>query len=302
MHTDALALELEQMRRRAMSPATRALELEQAILRVEGARLELRAASTKSAEEQAKFHLKMAAGHLSKLTKLHPGLPTWTPPKIKAKKKPKKHPALVPLNPSKSHLVYQNNQRSELRGKSERRFVDEFRPGQEVRGNGGRRRLEVRNITGGSGTLVKVEGEPIKYRSPYKVADRMGEFQETMLPGVAAHLLGSCDCRFLFGHSGMALARTTSGTLKLTDTPTALRFSVTVDTRQKLANDLVIAIERGDISQMSVGFVVDEGGDSWSDDYSQRQVSRFRSLEDISAVTFAASPLTSISLAGAGAH
>ncbi len=141
-------------------------------------------------------------------------------------------------------------------------------------------------------------GEPVIYRQPYVVADRHGEFTETMLPGVAAHLLHSADCRFLVNHSGLPLARSSAGTLTLTDSPTALRFSATVDTRMRSAKDLVIAIERGDVSQMSVGFVVEQ--DNWNSDMTKREVSRFSSLEDVSAVTYPASPSTSIAVASAG--
>ncbi len=64
-----------------------------------------------------------------------------------------------------------------------------------------------------------------------------------------------------------------------------------------MANDLAIAIERGDISQMSVGFVVEI--DAWDADHTTRQVSRLRSFEDVSAVSYPASPSTSITVAGA---
>ena len=285
-----LSVDLEQLRDRRMPASTLELELELAILRVEGAQREVRAAS-KDDEKQAKFHLNMAVGHLSKLTKLHPGLPTWTPPK---KKKPKKKGDLVPPA-HENQLVYM---RSEYRGQGERRFVADFRPGQETRGYSAQRRLEVRNITGGKGTLVEVEGAPIVYGVPYFVRDAFGEFEETMQRGVASHLIDTADCRFLFGHDGLPLARTKSGTMKLADTASALRFTATVDTRQQLANDLVIAIELGHVSSMSVGMVVAQ--DVWSPDYTKREVSRLDALLDVSAVTYPASPTTSIALAGVG--
>lgn len=288
-----LQLDLAQLRDRPMPATTRALELERAILRVERARREVRAAVTKSDEELAQFHLKLAAGHLAKVTALHPGVKTWKP---KKKRKPKKVQGLTPP----THEDQKVFMRSEYRGRGERRFVSDFRPGQEIRGHSAHRRLEVRDIKGGSGTLVNVEGEPIQYRSPYTVVDRFGEFQETMLPGVASHLLASADCRFLINHTGLPLARSSAGNLKLSDTPTSLRFTATVDTRSRQANDLIVAIERADVTSMSVGFVVAEGGDRWSSDYTQREVSRFRSLEDVSAVTYPASPSTTISLAGMG--
>jgi HK97 family phage prohead protease len=150
------------------------------------------------------------------------------------------------------------------------------------------------------GTTVEITGSPIVYNSPYVVRDLFGEFEETMMPGVcsAALVNAETDCRFLFDHSSMPMARTRSKTLTLKDTPTALRFTALVDTRQRIANDLVIALERGDVSQMSCGFIV--ARDSWNDDMTKRSIHSFRELLDVSAVTYPASPTTSISLAGAG--
>jgi HK97 family phage prohead protease len=134
---------------------------------------------------------------------------------------------------------------------------------------------------------------------PYDVQDGLGTFTETMHAGAASGVLArNPDTRFLFNHDGMPRARTTSGTLKLTDTATALRFSATLDTRMSPAQNLLVALERGDVSQMSVGFVVAD--DSWSDDWSERSIHRFEELLDVSAVTYPASPTTSISLVGSG--
>ncbi len=115
-----------------------------------------------------------------------------------------------------------------------------------------------------------------------------------MLPGVASEVLAKpdLDCSFLCNHSGIALARTTTGSLKLWDTSDALCFSATLDTRSRTANDVAIAIERGDLSQCSIGFVVAD--DSWSDDWSTRSVSKLHSLQDVSCVSYPASPTTSV--------
>ena len=291
-----LSIDLATLRERPMPSSTRALQLEAAIVRVERAQHDVRSAVSEADEDLARTHLALAAGHLAKVTKLHPGLPTWKPPKLKsAKKKPKKHPPPTPPEPVDTHLVYQ---RSEYRGHDERRFVGDLRRGQETRQYGARRPLEVRNLTGGKGTLVEVEGAPIVYGVPYFVRDAFGEFTEAMQRGVAAHLIDTADCRFLFGHDGLPLARTKSGTMKLADTASALRFTATLDRRQQLANDLVIAIERGDVSSMSIGMVVAE--DQWSDDMTRRTISRIDSLLDVSAVVYPASPSTSIALAAAG--
>jgi HK97 family phage prohead protease len=156
--------------------------------------------------------------------------------------------------------------------------------------------LEVRTGEDGTGDTVTVTGTPIVYNAPYVVVDMFGEFEERMSPGVArSSMNNSDDVRFLFDHEGLPLARTASGTLKLSDTNNALQFRATLDLRQQLSNDLMIAIERGDISQMSCGFSV--ASDDWSEDFSQRTVNQFRKMYDVSAVTYPASPTTSIEIA-----
>lgn len=105
--------------------------------------------------------------------------------------------------------------------------------------------------------VVTITGQPIVYSTPYTVRDSMGEFQETMIPGCVTDVLAKgVDCRLLINHSGMPLARTTSHTLRLKDTPTALTMSADIDVRSQQGNDLLVAIERGDVSQMSVGMIV----------------------------------------------
>lgn len=154
-------------------------------------------------------------------------------------------------------------------------------------------RLEVREADQ-SGDLVTITGTPIVYDTWYSVTDMLGEFQERMAAGVATDVINT-DVRFLFNHGGMPLARTTAGTLTIEDTPEGLRCSPTVDLRQQVANDLVIAIERGDVNQMSVGFVCDR--DQWNDARDERTVTHFKAMPDLSAVTYPASPSTSIEVA-----
>ena len=155
--------------------------------------------------------------------------------------------------------------------------------------------LEVRGADK-AGNHVDIIGTALVYNVPYSVVDRKGEFQERMLPGVAKDVLKG-DTRFLINHDGMPLARTASGTLRLEDTSTALRCIPTLDLRQQHASDLVIAVERGDISQMSVGFVVGPGGDAWNHARDERSVKRFKTMPDVSAVTYPCSTSTSLEVA-----
>lgn len=142
---------------------------------------------------------------------------------------------------------------------------------------------------------IVITGAPIVYERDYQVTDMLGQFTERMAPGVAKDVLPKADVRFLFNHDGLPLARTASGTMALQDTDSELRFTASLDARQQLANDLAIAIQRGDVSQMSCGFIVAE--DRWSEDWEDRTITRFDDLLDVSAVTYPASPTTSIEVA-----
>jgi HK97 family phage prohead protease len=143
-----------------------------------------------------------------------------------------------------------------------------------------------------------VTGAPIKYDVGYRVFDLFGEFEERMRPGCVSELLArGVDCRLLLNHEGLAMARTTAGTLRLWDTPVEMRMEATLDARQQLANDFAIAVQRGDMTEMSVGMFV--GRDLWGeeDGIETRDVLRLDNLLDVSGVTYAASPTTNIEIA-----
>jgi HK97 family phage prohead protease len=156
--------------------------------------------------------------------------------------------------------------------------------------------LEVR--AQGDSDEITITGKPIMYETPYTVRDAFGEFEERMMPGCASDLLErGTDCRFLLNHDGLPMARTTAGTLRLWDTPEALNFEAKLDARQQLASDFAIAVERGDITQMSVGMIV--GRDEWgvAEGRETRDVHALDDLLDVSGVTYPASPTTSIEIA-----
>ncbi len=150
-----------------------------------------------------------------------------------------------------------------------------------------------------SGTDLVVSGSPVVYSTPYQVFDGLGTtgfFTETIMPGAFTAALKGCDCKFLYDHKGLVLARTTSGTLTLVDTAQALTCSARLDSRQDVAWALAVALSRGDVSEMSVGMIVDPTGDTWSNDFSRRTITKIREILDVSAVGRPASPTTEISL------
>lgn len=105
------------------------------------------------------------------------------------------------------------------------------------------------------------------------------------------------DVRLLIDHEGQPLARTKSGTLRLYSDGTGLRAEADLDPTDPDVQRLMPKMRRGDLDQMSFAFRVPAGGDSWSDDYSERTL-REINLQggDVSVVTYPANPATSVSL------
>ncbi|MEM9990628.1 MAG: HK97 family phage prohead protease, partial [Bacteroidota bacterium] len=91
-------------------------------------------------------------------------------------------------------------------------------------------------------------------------SQNLGGFREIIQDGAFDEVLQD-DVRALFNHKNdHVLARTKSGTLSLSVDSTGLRYSFEApDTT--LGNDLLEMIRRGDISQSSFGFTIDE--DKW---------------------------------------
>lgn len=106
---------------------------------------------------------------------------------------------------------------------------------------------------------------------------KRGAFSKTLNDGA--------DVRLLIDHEGVPLARTKSGTLKLTEDDRGLLVESELDPSNPDAARLISALRRGDISQMSFAFRTIK--DSWSDDRSMRELREVQ-LFDVSVVTFPA--------------
>lgn len=122
-------------------------------------------------------------------------------------------------------------------------------------------------------------------------SEDLGGFVEEIDRGAFAESLtkDDLDVRFLINHdSNLVLARSKNGTLELTEDDRGLRIYARV-APYSYAEDLKIAIERGDIDQMSFAFTVEE--DSWGSDEDGtplRRVQRVKDLFDVSVVTYPA--------------
>ncbi|WIM97833.1 HK97 family phage prohead protease [Actinoplanes oblitus] len=155
-------------------------------------------------------------------------------------------------------------------------------------------RAELRAGDSGSTTL---DGYASVTGSPYSVRDWLGEYDETIERGAFAKTLREKDdVRLLLNHDGLPLARTSSGTMTLEEDDQGLRVVAELDRRSSLVNDVAVAMERGDLTEMSFAFSATR--QEWNEDYTERFIREVK-LYDVSVVTYPANPATTVKLRAA---
>jgi len=121
-------------------------------------------------------------------------------------------------------------------------------------------------------------------------SEDLGGFRERIRPGAFSKALMSSDVRLLFNHSAdRGVLGRTPRTLTLAEDTKGLRFEGQLPDTQ-LARDLVVSINRKDITGNSFSFVVGEGGDEWNDKdgMTSRTITEVKELFDIGPVVFPA--------------
>jgi HK97 family phage prohead protease len=110
-----------------------------------------------------------------------------------------------------------------------------------------------------------------------------------------ATLAAKPDLHLLINHEGMPLARTKSGTLRLSTDSKGLLVEADLDRRDPDVQRLETKMERGDMDEMSFAFRVK--ADKWSDDDTERTLTEVSLHKgDVSVVNFGANPATSAQL------
>lgn len=120
------------------------------------------------------------------------------------------------------------------------------------------------------------------------LSQNLGGFREKIDPGAFDDVLND-DVRAVFNHDpNFILGRTEAGTLKISTDAKGLVYEVELpDTSQ--GRDLAVSIERGDITQSSFRFSVED--DAWTEDDDGRTVRTIKKvarLVDVSPVTYPA--------------
>lgn len=145
------------------------------------------------------------------------------------------------------------------------------------------------------GSEIRVEGYAAVFDSP---SLDLGGWYEVIQRGAFRKVLSAApDVRFMVNHGGLPYARTTNGSLTVTEDTRGLRFAANLADVSE-ARDLTTLLERGDVSQMSFAFRVAPDGVEWDVDDDKRErrtITEFMEFDEISAVTFPAYPDTTVS-------
>lgn len=159
--------------------------------------------------------------------------------------------------------------------------------------------IEMRAKPNGTPAGVNFEwdGYATVYNYEFEMWDQNGDpFGEKVAQGAARRSLANpnLDVPFLIGHNdaGIPLARTKSGTMKLSDDSAGVHTHVpAMDGRREEVRALASAVERGDLDEMSLAFVCLR--QAWDDGYEHRTILEMDLHRgDVCAVTHGANPAT----------
>lgn len=141
-------------------------------------------------------------------------------------------------------------------------------------------------------TLI-LEGRPLVYDQPTVIKEKFGSFTEVIRAG-ALDGADLSDTRLLYNHdlSRIPLARTPK-TMQLSVDQAGLRMvALLPDTEE--GRSVYTAVKRGDLSGMSMAFVVADGGSHYDPRTNTRTITKIKKILECSIVPFPAYPQTSV--------
>lgn len=161
-----------------------------------------------------------------------------------------------------------------------------------------RRYLSVTMRAAGDSDQPKVQGEAAVFDQETVIGSW---FREKVAPGAFKRVLSeNPDVVAALNHNwDKVLGRTTSGTLRLTETDRALLYEIDINTEDPEAVSIYQKIKRGDVTQSSFAFTV--RSEEWTnpergkETLPLRTITEVDQLFDVAPCTFGAYPQTSVS-------
>ncbi|MER7814077.1 HK97 family phage prohead protease [Streptomyces sp. NPDC096153] len=152
--------------------------------------------------------------------------------------------------------------------------------------------LEVRAKKAGGPTTI--EGYASVTEQPFEMWDWLGPYSEVVRTGAFGKTLAeNPQVQLLLNHGGLSMAYTQAGTLRLAEDTTGLHMEADVNAKRSDVQDMLLALEDGDVDEMSFAFRVTR--QQWSPDYDQRDILEVDLHRgDVSVVNFGANPATSV--------
>ena len=161
-----------------------------------------------------------------------------------------------------------------------------------------RARLDAFEVREEADEQIKVSGYAAVFGEETSIG---GYFTEVIERGAFKDAIGRDDVVFVINHEGLPLARTRSGTLRLTEDDHGLYMETELDASDPDVMSIVPKMKRGDLDKMSFAFIPtrqewDESGDM------PRRTIQEAQLFDVSIVTTPAYDGTEIGLRSLEAH
>jgi len=145
---------------------------------------------------------------------------------------------------------------------------------------------------------VTIAGYAATFGTWYDVAGgaASGGWSETIARGAVDRSITEMDdVRMLVNHEGLALARSTAGSLTLRADEIGIYFEATMPSTVQAVRDLVALIEAGAVDECSWAFMVTR--QQWNADYTERTILEAK-MYDVSVVTFPANSATIVGVRG----